>query len=222
MITFDHLFIILKPTIIVLCFFLIFSIIFYLIKKWVRGLILGRKFKFQNQYSTDRQMLDRLRDLSPSEFEGYIGNLYRKLGYDTKVVGGRSDGGIDVIADKDGVRSYIQCKRYKTSTVSVHDVRDFYGALVNKLTNSKGVFVTTNIFSKEAELFSEGKPIELLDGFKLIKLIKLTESNKKVVIPKVTQSVCPKCGSSLILKSGKYGEFYGCTKYPICKFTKST
>ncbi|HRO65441.1 MAG TPA: topoisomerase DNA-binding C4 zinc finger domain-containing protein, partial [Candidatus Dojkabacteria bacterium] len=76
--------------------------------------------------------------------------------------------------------------------------------------------------SKEAELFSEGKPIELLDGFKLIKLIKLTESNKKVVIPKVTQSVCPKCGSSLILKSGKYGEFYGCTKYPECKFTKST
>lgn len=31
---------------------------------------------------------------------------------------------------------------------------------------------------------------------------------------------CPKCGGSLILRNGKYGDFYGCSNYPVCKFTK--
>ena len=31
---------------------------------------------------------------------------------------------------------------------------------------------------------------------------------------------CPKCGSSLIKRSGKFGEFWGCLNFPDCKFTK--
>ncbi len=31
---------------------------------------------------------------------------------------------------------------------------------------------------------------------------------------------CPYCGSDLILRKGKHGEFYGCSAYPKCKFTK--
>lgn len=30
---------------------------------------------------------------------------------------------------------------------------------------------------------------------------------------------CPKCGYALKLRSGKYGEFWGCTGYPDCRFT---
>ena len=32
---------------------------------------------------------------------------------------------------------------------------------------------------------------------------------------------CPKCGSMLKLRNGKYGEFWGCTGYPDCKYTKN-
>lgn len=28
---------------------------------------------------------------------------------------------------------------------------------------------------------------------------------------------CPKCGASMILRSSRYGKFYGCSKYPSCK-----
>ena len=31
---------------------------------------------------------------------------------------------------------------------------------------------------------------------------------------------CPKCGSSLIKRNGRFGEFWGCLNYPNCKFTK--
>lgn len=30
--------------------------------------------------------------------------------------------------------------------------------------------------------------------------------------------VCPKCGSKLVLRKGNYGEFYGCSAYPKCKY----
>lgn len=32
---------------------------------------------------------------------------------------------------------------------------------------------------------------------------------------------CPKCGSELVLKKGRFGEFIACSNYPDCKFTKS-
>ncbi len=32
--------------------------------------------------------------------------------------------------------------------------------------------------------------------------------------------VCPVCGSKLKLKTGKYGNFFGCTNYPKCKYTR--
>lgn len=31
---------------------------------------------------------------------------------------------------------------------------------------------------------------------------------------------CPKCGGDLVKRSGQYGEFYGCSNYPKCKYTK--
>ncbi len=30
---------------------------------------------------------------------------------------------------------------------------------------------------------------------------------------------CPRCGSMLKLRSGRFGEFWGCTSYPDCKYT---
>ena len=30
---------------------------------------------------------------------------------------------------------------------------------------------------------------------------------------------CPKCEGELVAKKGKYGDFFGCTYYPSCKYT---
>lgn len=31
---------------------------------------------------------------------------------------------------------------------------------------------------------------------------------------------CPKCNSKMVMRSGRYGKFYGCTKFPYCKGTR--
>lgn len=56
------------------------------------------------------------------------------------------------------------------------------------------------------------------------------KEDKKVHISNVRRSVqqrelsvwagqCPKCGGELVLRKGKYGNFYGCSNYPKCTFT---
>lgn len=35
---------------------------------------------------------------------------------------------------------------------------------------------------------------------------------------KIKSSICPKCGSDLVLIDGPYGKFYGCSNYPKCEF----
>ncbi|MBR3570487.1 MAG: NERD domain-containing protein, partial [Oscillibacter sp.] len=34
-------------------------------------------------------------------------------------------------------------------------------------------------------------------------------------------SVCPLCGGTLIKRRGRYGEFWGCSSYPNCRFTRN-
>ena len=47
----------------------------------------------------------------------------------------------------------------------------------------------------------------------------LEEETKKM--PVVADFKCEKCGSDMVLRTGKFGSFYACSRYPECKFTKA-
>jgi ssDNA-binding Zn-finger/Zn-ribbon topoisomerase 1/very-short-patch-repair endonuclease len=34
------------------------------------------------------------------------------------------------------------------------------------------------------------------------------------------RTLCPKCGSRMILRSGRYGRFWGCSRFPYCRGTR--
>lgn len=38
--------------------------------------------------------------------------------------------------------------------------------------------------------------------------------------PETAPFKCEKCGSDMVLRSGRYGSFYACSRFPECKFTK--
>ncbi len=44
---------------------------------------------------------------------------------------------------------------------------------------------------------------------------------KKSDLIQQTDKVCPKCGSPLIERFGRFGKFYACSKFPECKYTES-
>ena len=187
--------------------------------RYIKKKKISKKINQVNEWNSNRDVLEKLKKLHPNDFENYIANMYSNLGYKTERVGGSYDGGVDVIAEKDGIKHYIQCKKYITSKVSVGDIRNFAGALMDKLSQGKGIFITTNIFTTEAEKYAEDKPIELIDGDELLRLIKLANKENEVIKNKEVD-VCPTCGGKLLEKNGKYGKFLGCANYPNCRFNK--
>jgi DNA topoisomerase-1 len=50
---------------------------------------------------------------------------------------------------------------------------------------------------------------------------KYQEVSKKDITEKPTEKTCPKCGAPLLIRLGKYGRFYACSKFPKCKYTES-
>jgi len=201
-------------------FWILFGIIILIFIGAVLFFFWLKKKRFKDIYNwhSDKALLNKLRQMHPSEFEEYIADLYQKFGYRTEATGGSYDGGIDVIVTKNKSKHYVQCKKYIKSKVGVSEVREFYGVMAGKLVDGKGIFITTNIFTTEAERFAEDKPIELIDGDKLLHLIKSVVKDGKVI---KENNKCPKCGGDLIEKSGKYGKFLGCSNYPKCKYTES-
>jgi len=51
-----------------------------------------------------------------------------------------------------------------------------------------------------------------------------TDADGKItpVAPKTVDEKCPQCGSDLVIRKGKFGEFVSCSGYPKCKYIKNT
>lgn len=204
----------------VLCI-IFYKTVFY----WLDGAIdrwhIRRRFRKGKQWRSKEELKHWMQKMKPSQFEEYITDLFSQMGYDTKKVGGSHDGGVDVLAKKEGITHYIQCKKFISSKVSVGDVRDFYGALADRLADGKGIFITTNVFTTEAELFAKDKPIELIDGNALVRLIaEVAKDVSKKIEDDNKNFICPECGGELVLRKGRRGEFYGCSNYPKCRYTR--
>lgn len=126
-----------------------------------------------------------LMDLAPSEFEALVSNLFSKMGLDTKLTRSSRDGGVDAVAFDTrpvlGGKVVIQAKRYR-HTVGVSAVRDLYGTMLNEGA-SKGILVATSSYGADAYKFSEGKPMELIDGGSLLYLLQEVGIRARIIMP---------------------------------------
>ena len=123
--------------------------------------------------------LGHLNSLSPDQFERYIAQLFRLQGYRANVIGAIGDHGVDIeVFNPAGEKELVQCKRWKKRWLGEGVVRDFYGALMHDEAAVRGYIVTTNFFSKAARQWAAGKPIDLVDGKKLVHSIQLIKEQR--------------------------------------------
>lgn len=128
------------------------------------------------------ELFGLLQEISPQQFERLILDLLSSMGYGggdiangqmTKATG---DGGIDGIINEDALgldAVYIQAKRYAPENkISRPDIQRFVGSLTGEGA-TKGVFVTTSDFSREARdyLTKVQHRIVLINGQMLAKLM---------------------------------------------------
>ena len=59
---------------------------------------------------------------------------------------------------------------------------------------------------------------ELIDFFSHTDLqkVKLNHHPDEITI----ETICPDCGSRMVVRRGRYGDFLGCSSYPSCKHTQ--
>jgi restriction system protein len=128
------------------------------------------------------ELLELVQQMDPLRFESLILELLRKMGYGTGPLGeGRltpvsGDGGFDGIIHEDALgldAVYIQAKRYAAAnTVGRPAIQAFVGALTGEGA-TKGVFVTSSDFSREAREFISrvSQRVVLIDGKALARLM---------------------------------------------------
>jgi restriction system protein len=127
------------------------------------------------------EILDRVRQMDPGDFEDLIVTLLLRMGYGQgreemgRALGGSGDGGVDGVIDQDPLgldRVYIQAKRYSEATVGPAAINSFIGALNIKRAN-KGLFVTASTFTKQAMAHASSSTIHvvLIDGERLAELM---------------------------------------------------
>jgi HJR/Mrr/RecB family endonuclease len=114
--------------------------------------------------------LNNFDDLDPFEFEHFVGVLFTKMGYFSRVTKKSGDGGVDIYAKLQTPTGLdeiiIQCKHKQdiNSMVGVDKVRELFGVLSANNKFTKGFIVTNGKFTSGCYDFASGKLIDLIDG----------------------------------------------------------
>jgi restriction system protein len=195
---------------------------------WRRGELLDRQTSVKS-----------IKAVSWKDFEYLVSEAYRRKGYLVQEnTGGGADGGVDLVLSKGGERILVQCKNWGSSKVGVSIVRELFG-VVTAEGASGGVVVCSGHFTNDAVEFAKGKPITLVDGAALSRLIGNVQKSPKIqpsligdtqgaetLKPVVNAAACPVCQSPMVMRTARRGKnagssFRGCTRYPKCRGTRA-
>jgi hypothetical protein len=172
-----------------------------------------------------------LKDLTWENFELLAGEIFRRKGFEVHISSGLgADGGKDLTLRRDGEIRLVQCKCFSAENkVSVASMREFYGLIVAEKAK-RGIFMTTGLYSREAQEFAEGKPIKLLGRAEIEQLMASVARpgenlcdigswiNDFAAGARVTNPDCPRCRQPMKLRRGVTGGmFWGCSSFPRCR-----
>jgi restriction system protein len=163
-------------------------------------------------------------------FEQLVTWYFQKTGFEAKRSRVGADGGVDIHVYKPGEDrpfAYVQCKAWYAYKVGVKPIRELFGVMAADSVHT-GYFITTGIFTAEAQEFAKGRDMKLVTGSYLLeKLNSLSEADRSELLHQVTAGdyttpTCPRCDLKMVRRTGPDGDFWGCSNYsrrPSCRQT---
>ena len=118
-------------------------------------------------------------------------------------------------------RNYVELveKRFKPTDIGIETtdkLQEFFSDLIN--------VKYTRDMEEDLDKVAEGNAVwnkVLEDFYKIFEVrVKDAFSDMEKKAPEETGEVCPTCGSPLVVRKGRYGEFVACSNYPGCKYIK--
>ena len=128
-------------------------------------------------YKSIEEELDRIDMFTGVQFEQYIITLLKKEGYSnvesTKASG---DYGVDITAQKDGLKCAIQCKRYHNN-VPISAIQEIKSGKTYYRCD-KAMVITNSYYTQNAKNLASSIGVQLFDRDDLIRIIKKYNSNE--------------------------------------------
>lgn len=167
--------------------------------------------------------MDLIDDMSGFVFEELLMEHFKKLGYKVKMTAKTADYGADLILEKAAKKTVVQAKRWKQN-VGVKAIQEVVGS-INYYQADQGMVISNSYFTLNAEKLARANNIELWDRDKLADFLSKARGKQlsEEVLEKsqAEEQICQRCGGKLVLRDGKRGQFWGCERFPKCRFTKS-
>ena len=177
--------------------------------------------------------LESLSRMNWREFEMLVGEAFRRRGYVVEETGlGGKDGGIDLIVSKSGRTELVQCKQWRTRQVKAATVREMWGLVDHHRADGVNI-VCIGDFTRDAKQFADGKAIELINGQRLLELVREVQVSQTYEpvrqtqdpissIPK-PQPICPRCAKEMVQRINRQTNqpFWGCSQFPRCNGTRT-
>jgi restriction system protein len=117
--------------------------------------------------------LGSLLSVTPAEFERRVALILARSGYrSVRVSGGRGDLAVDITCKgPKGESVVVQCKQYALHRrVGSPEVQTFIGMAFAHHSASRGLYVTTTDYTRDAHRLAAQHRIELIDGTQLVRM----------------------------------------------------
>ena len=127
--------------------------------------------------------IDSVRSLTWNQIEQMVGEAYRRRGFNVERASlGGDGGGLDLLLTKDGEATLVHCRHWRTQHVGVSAVREFE-KLLEQHRYAAGKLLCAGVFSTDCFRFAVGKPIELVDGEALQRMVAAVRADTKLAPP---------------------------------------
>ena len=150
-------------------------------------------------------------------FEPMLADRFKSAGWRVELTPKYGDFGADLILTSAEEKVVVQAKRH-TNTVGISAVQQVIGAL-HHYKADRAMVVSNSFFTPAAEKLASTSGVELLDRQALEQFLLETGRRVKQDGARAT-AVCPRCGRPLVVRNGKRGEFWGCSGFPGCRYTR--
>lgn len=169
----------------------------------------------------DRERIeDALGEIDWYQFEKFCAALLCSEGYEVERKGGaQPDGGVDLVATKNGELLLVQCKHWRTWTVQEKVIRELLGSMTHFKVN-RGALYTLKGWTQPAGAFATEHQIVLADARSLAaRAVMQLPTDRLEELLSGRHHHCPKCESPMVRRTGNFEPFWGCSTYPRCRAT---
>lgn len=190
-----------------------------------------------------RRQLARMLNLSDGtdggtgeeDFIALVAEAYQMRGFDVIPAPRNADDGIDMVLRKGHLQNLVVTRHWQVPRVGVQVVREL-AQRIDSGGADGGVVLTAGRFTSEAAAYARSRRIELIDAGPLARMLQqaraaMQEDNwlatrQQIGGPDfratVPQRACPVCGSAMIERVERQGEFagmpyWGCVRFPTCQ-----